>query len=532
MKRFFKVTIYVLVISSLLLSLLFSGCSKQSTETKQSTAANSNTSEAKDISTEKITLKYFYPLGGDYLKALDNLNESLVIQEMEKKTNIHMEFIHPPFGQEKEQYNLMIASDDLPDIITHDFGIPYYPGGGDKAIKDGKYLRLNELVDQYAPNFKKIISDDADLRKNIVTDEGNIWGLPMIDNTAQEAFTGLIIRKDWLDELGLQMPKTINDWYNTLKAFKEKKGAESPFILNQSGYHPDGAIIGAFGVGSGFYQVDKKIKYGPLENGFKEYLMEMNKWYKEGLIDKDFPTGSKATSYMTTGKSGAVIGGFWAFNNWEAASTDKKMVLVGAPYPSLKEGEKPHFRQSNLRMRGFFTSIASKCKYPERAIKWMDYFYSDEGYIMANYGFEGKTFTKSGNKYKYTDLVLKNPEGVSMNIALAKYCFSHGAFLRDWTRDIDVSIYGERALDATHIWHNSADADYKLPPISLTAEEGTEFSKIMGDIDTYVNEMVLKFIIGAEQFDKYDQFLKQINNMNIKKAIELQQAALDRYNKK
>lgn len=521
MKKFSKT-----LSSALILSLVLTGCSTKDKQTNNATTNDNATS------TEKITLKYFYPLGGDYLRAVDNLNSSLVIQEMEKKTNIHMEFIHPPLGQEAEQFNLMIASDDLPDIITHDFGIPNYPGGGDKAIKDGKYLKLNDLIDKHAPNFKKLIGNDNDLKKNIITDQGNIWGLPMIDHTAQEAFTGPIVRKDWLDELGLPIPKTVNDWYNTLKVFKEKKGAVSPFILSSSGYPTDGAIIGAYGIGQRFYQVNNKIKYGPLENGFKDFLIEMNKWYKEGLIDKDFPTGGKETPYMTTGKSGSLIGGFWVFNNWEAASTDKKMQLVGAPYPSLKEGEKPHFRQNNLRMRGFFTSITSKCKYAERAIKWMDYFYSDEGYIMANYGFEGKTFTKSGNKYQYTDLVLKNPEGVSMNIALAKYAFSHGAFLRDWTRDIDPAIYGQRAIDATAVWHNSADNAYMLPPTTLTAEEGAEFSTLMGDIDTYVNEMVLKFITGAESFDKYEQFTKQINSMNIKRATELQQSALDRYNKK
>lgn len=514
------------ITSVLLLSFLLTACARGQTE------SDNEASDAENSPKEKITLKYFYPLGGDYLRVVNSLNDSLVIQEMEKKTNIHMEFIHPPQGQETEQYNLMIASDDLPDIITHDFGIPLYPGGGDKAIKDGKYLRLNELIDTNAPNFKKLLEEDADLRKNIVTDEGNIWGLPMVDHTAQEAFVGPVVRKDWLDELGLELPQTVDDWYAMLKAFKEKKGAVAPFILSKTGYPTNDAIMGAYGVSQGYYHINNTVKYGPLENGFKEYLTEMNKWYDEGLIDKDFPTGDKETPYMTTGKSGAVIAGFWVFTNWETASTDNNMVLVGAPYPSLKEGEKPHLRQNNLRMRGFYTSITTKCEYPERAMEWMDYFYSDEGYIMANYGFEGETFTKVGDEYKYTDLVLKNPEGVSMNLALVKYCFSHGAFMRDWKRDIDPEIYGQRGIDATGVWHNSADEDYILPPITLTAEEGAEFAKIMGDVGTYVDEMVLKFIIGVEPLDKYDQFLSQINGMNIARAIELQQAALDRYNKK
>jgi len=480
---------------------------------------------------EKVTLTYLYPLSGDYLRAVNDLNDSLVIQEMEKITNVHMEFIHPPAGQEAEQFNLMIASNDLPDMITHGMGMPNeYPGGGDKAIKDGNYLALNDLVESHAPNFKKLIESDEELRKDILTDEGNIWGLPMIDKTAQTAFTGPIIRKDWLDELGLDVAKTINDWYEVLKIFKEQKNAEVPFIIPSNGIPSDDAFIGAYGVSSSFYQVDNKVKFGPIEPGYKEYLAEMNKWYNEGLIAKDFPAwdSDRTVQYMTTGKSGANAGGFWVFEPWETASEDPNMKLIGAPYPSLKEGEKPHFRQNNRRMRGYFTAITTRCEHPERAMEWLDYFYSDEGFVLANYGIEGVTYEVVDGEYKYTDLVINNPEQVPPNVAFVKYAFSHGAFLRDWTRENE--LFPETALEACDVWHESADSDYMLPPIKLTAEEGEEFSQIMSDINTYVGEKRLQFIMGEEPLDKFDEYVEKVKKMGIDRAIELQQKALDRYN--
>lgn len=523
----------------LVLIFVFTACSGKktappaktdpATSTSKDNASN-NKNEDENKPKEKVKLKYLYPLASEYLQVVDDLNGSIVIQKLSEMMNIDFEFIHLTTGQETEQFNLMIASNDLPDMITHDFGVPAYPGGGDKAIADDNYLRLNELVESHAPHFKKLLDNDAELRKTIITDEGNIWGLPMIDKVAQDSFVGPVVRQDWMDELNLKTPVTIDDWYHILTELKNKKNVQIPFIMGSQGLPQNDAFIGAYGVNSSFFQVNNKVKFGPIENGYREYLTEMNKWYNEGLIDKDFPTGNQDAAYMTTGKAATLTGGFWIFEPWEAASEDPNMKLRGVPYPSLKEGEKAHFRQNNLRMRGFHTAITTACKNPERAMEFMDYFYSDEGFVLANYGIEGETFEIVDGKYKFTETVTKNAEGVPMQIAFVKYVYNHGAFLRDWHREDEV--FADFALDACDIWENSADADYMMPPLTLTVEEGAEYANIMSDINTYANEMRLKFIMGAESLDKFDDYVKQIESMNIQRAIELQQIALDRYNQK
>jgi putative aldouronate transport system substrate-binding protein len=82
------------------------------------------------------------------------------------------------------------------------------------------------------------------------------------------------------------------------------------------------------------------------------------------------------------------------------------------------------------------------------------------------------------------------------------------------------------------IWQKNNDGAYILPPITMTADEGAEYSRIMSDIETYRKEMVLKFILGTEPLSNYDSFVNQIKSMNIDRAIELQQAALDRFNQR
>lgn len=488
--------------------------------------------EDKDQEKEKITLTYMYPLTGEALLIVEeDLNEALIMPIVEEKTGVHMEFIHQPDGDGGEQYSLMLATDDLPDIITHGAGIPAgYPGGGDKAIEDGIYLKLNDLVDHHAPNFKRIMEEDDDLRRDIFTDAGNIWGIPMVDIEAQKPFTGPIIRKDILEELNLEMPETMDEWYNVLTKMKNEKGIEVPFNLVPGGIPADNAFIGAYGVNGSFFQIDNDVKFGPMEPGYKEYLQEMNKWYEEGLIAEDFASwdGEKRVQYFTTGKTAAGAHGQWIFEPWREESGDPNFLINAAPYPSLNKGEKPHFRQGNIRMRGYHTAITTACEHPDRAMEWIDFFFSEEGSILANYGIEDETYVKDGDSYKYTDLVLDNPEGVSANVAYYKYSFAHGAFFRDINRAFQ--LYADYEMDAWDVWENSADTAYAMPAIQLTAEEGVEIGEIMEEVNGYVNSKRIEFITGETPLESFDEYVDNIKKMNIDRAIEIQQDALVRYN--
>lgn len=500
-----------------LMATLISGCG--------SGTSNNETQTGKD-SKEKVSFSFFAKFPNTYQQIMKDYNDNIVYQELEKETGVHINWVHPPENQMQEKFTLMIGSGDYTDLIQDDNS---YPGGPDKAIQDKVYLRLNELIDEHAPNFKKILDTYPEIKKEITTDEGNIYGFPMIELEQRPAWYGPVIRQDWLDELNLPTPETLDDWYTVLKAFKDKKGATAPFSLDNNGYPANDAFVGAFGVNSGFFQVDNIIKYAPLEQGYKDYLVMMNKWYSEGLVDRDFATSGNQNKekYLATGKTGATMFGFYELDRLEKISGDPKMKLVAMPYPSLKKGEKPHFRQYNGHIRGNYVAISSKAKHVEEAVKWLDYFYSPEGQVLANYGIEGETYTKEGDKYLFTDIVTKNKEGVKPNIALAKYTLQGASTVRDWSRE--MFLYTQTENEACSIWNDSATADYLLPPFTMNPAEGEENSKIMSDINTYVSEMALRFIIGDASFDTYDQFVQKVKSMNIDRAIELQQAALDRY---
>ena len=262
----------------------------------------------------------------------------------------------------------MMTSRKFPDVIEANWLA--YTGGPAKAIKDKSILRLNELIDQHAPNFKKLLADHPEWRKMIVNDEGDIYCFPFIrgDNSLM-VFQGPIVRKDWLDKLGMPMPETIDDWYAMLQAFRDKdpngngKKDEVPFTTMLYGLPLDSfkngpsAFIGAWDTTWGFYQDGGKVKYSPLVPQYKDFLTVMAKWYKEGLIDPDTPTmDQKLEDAKVTGNilgsfvqnTGGGIGKFMGL----MAGKDDKFKLVAAPYPVLKKGDKPKWGQRDQPYHG------------------------------------------------------------------------------------------------------------------------------------------------------------------------------------
>ena len=546
MKKYICVTAILMML--IIMTVFTAGCNnaaKTGNTTVPSAAGNQNsessTSEADTtvklpIVNEPFKVTIWAPNGEGIQKTMNTLSDAEFYKELERRTGVTVEFIHPPIGQQNDSFNLMIASGNYPDIIEmiHPYGY-MFPGGYDKAIEEGIVLRLNELVDQYAPNYKKLLYSSEQIRKESFTDSGNLPGFWSISaNGPQPPWMGMVVRKDWLDDLGLDVPVTYDDWYNMLIAFRDIKKAEAPMMLHYSGLNPMNIFEGGYGITDTFFQVDGKVKYGPLEPGYREYISMLSKWYAEGLIDKDFATKQDfipSSDYTASNRTGAFYCQYIDFTGLKAKAEDKNYELVAVSTPVKKVGDSLHVRQKNTQSGSINWVVTSACKDPVTVTKWLDYNYTEEGDLLAAYGFEGKTFeyNKEG-KPEFTSFMYNNPDGYSLQEMYLKYCKLGGACIYHWEREF--AGLPKNSLDAVQIWQKNNDAAYILPPITLTADEGAEYSRIMSDIETYRQEMVLNFILGVEPLSNYDNFVNQIKSMNIERVIELQQAALDRFNKR
>lgn len=499
------------------------------------------------IVTKPLTLTYWAPATANVMATLKSFGEMTCYKELEKRTGIHLEFQHPPMGQETEQFNLMIASGKYPDIIETNW--LNAPGGPAKYIKDGVILRLNDLIEKYAPNLSKILTEHPEWRRMIMTDEGDIYCFPFIRSDPYLlTFAGLTLRGDWLDGLGLRVPTTIDEWHDVLVAFKTKdpngngKADEIGFNPwkdnNPRGSFNMYAFIGAWGIGIQWYQDKGVVKYGPLQPEFKEFLRVMAQWFKEGLIDRDYITTNLAgfDAKMTNHQLGAAMinvgSGIGKYIPLMRAK-DPKVKLVPAPYPVLKAGDKPQLGQRDNAYPGQGSAaITTTNKYVIETVRLLDYAYGPEGHLLFNFGVEGLTYVMEKGYPKYTEEITNNPQKLPMNQAMGKHFRSvfNGPFLQDKRYMEQYSPLPEQR-EAIEIWMQPSNEKH-LPPITPTQEESRKLASIMADITTRFDETFHKVLQGQLPLDTWDQFVKEAKQMGIDEAIKIQQAALDRYNKR
>ena len=494
------------------------------------------------ISEEKLTLTYFYPMAGS-IGTLSDFNESEFFQWLEEKTNIHIDFIVPAAGEEATTLNNLFTSDDLPDILYTLPATQKYADGMDAAIDDGYILDLSDYLD-LMPNYVSWINSIPNAEKNIKTDTGKIYGFWSFWDNMEDGYAdqGLSIRQDFLDKVGMEIPTTYDEWEAVLTAFKDQLGIEAPFYTSQYGIDY-GEFMAGFGVAPYFYQVDGQIKYGPMEDAYKEYLTLMHDWYDKGLLDRDFDTrkstGVAADNDMILNdKIGALVD--WGTRMTDAyisrGASNPEFWAVAMPQPKKNASDPdPAYRvvgNNYQSMQGVCVLINAKSEHIEEAIKWVDSFYAKDVYLNANYGIDSEEGTvwyaaEDGHRIGVYDFRYKNPDGLDSATVAAKY----------WAKNPPIRVEAsqieqmpeERAV-SYKTWSQFEAKNYIPTNITMTSDETSEYARKYADIEMHVRENNVKFIKGTRSLDEYDAYRQELENMGIQTCIDLQQAALDRYN--
>ncbi|WP_240415384.1 extracellular solute-binding protein [Paenibacillus periandrae] len=482
---------------------------------------------------KNVTVSYMTEFPGSEQGFKEELKiENSWQQTMEKRTGIKLNH-RGGAKMNSQEFNLILASGDLPDIWTNDW--LNFPGGPEKAIELGYIMKLNDVIDKYAPNLQKALKDNPEMAKSIRTDTGAYYAFPFYRSPEAQIYGGPIIRKDWLDELSLPVPATMDEWYTVLKTFKEKKGVSAPFTLRTMFWERTSAFQGAYGVMNGFYQENGKVVFGNIQPGYKQFLTTMHKWYAEGLLDKDFASIDAKTvdKKMTTNASGATVGwtnGYIDKYMDALKATEPKVELVGTTYPTLEKGQRPKFGQMDNAYFGCCSgAISGNSKNVEAAARWLDYNYSKEGQMLNMFGIEGLTYTLENGQIKYTDLITKNPEGKTPFAALSGIArITNHPFMQVGPEPATV----KQAADAVKLWQNTDHAKYLLPPITQLPEESKEIAKILNEVNVLVKESEIKFILGDKPLDEFDAYVGQLKKLGVDKAVELKQKALERYQKR
>jgi putative aldouronate transport system substrate-binding protein len=525
------------LIGTLALGLL-AGCTKAASDSGKGAAeAGTVKAEGWPIVSSKINLKM---VAGKAPTTAPDWNNTMLWQEYEKLTNVHVNWEMVPFDNLAEKRNIMLTGGDYPDAY---FTAQIPTSELIKYGSQGIFIKLNDYIDKYAPNLKNLMSQYPEVKKGITMPDGNIYSFPMI---LDPEFTSVLaggktwVKKDWLQKLNIPEPVTTDDFYQMLKAFKEKdpngngQQDEVPYsgigIGSLISYLKGSWGLGNRGVGHPYVDVDpasNQLRFIPADPKYKEMLQYVQKLYSEGLIDKDIFT-VQANQFYATGAKG-VYGttittspytlmkqdGYYGISALKGPYGDQIWSAVGSPVASA----------------GAFV-ITDHNKNPEATVRWIDHLYSEDGNKMFFMGFEGKSYEMNGGEYQYTKEITDNPNGLTFEQALVKYVVWPGGGYPNIVRQKYFKGAESRpeAVEAASRFSKQFPEEI-WPAFTFTTEENEKKATIETDITSYVTEMQAKFITGKASFSEWDNYIATLKKMKLDEYMKVYQAAYDRYSK-
>ncbi|KOP65539.1 hypothetical protein AMS62_09970 [Bacillus sp. FJAT-18019] len=541
---------YVLLLSTLLSVslLLMSACSNTGNNADhKAPLANESTDNINKtgmpIANEPVHLKGLvakYELVKDW-------NEHKGLQDYEVKSNVIIDWDSVPQNTFEERRNLLFASNDLPDFVMRAMLSPQLITSYAAA---GQIIPLDDLIDAgYAPNLSALMEANEGIRKSITSADGHIYSLPNISE-ADGRIASSWINKEWLDKLGLEMPTTMDEFYEVLKAFKEQdpNGNGIADELPISGYKENNSsgneffrsFYGSWGFGGNsgiiapYMDVDDegKVRYIATDDTFKDMLTFFNKLWAEGLIDKEIFSQDMNQEVAKIDEERV---GYVAKGNNNLWMGDNRSHYVQNPVFKAIDGDVYWTGVSpKVRDLGSFV-ITSKNPNPAATLRWADYFLSEEGTALARLGIQDVTYTIDGDGfYKLKDEFANNPNGLTVDEALAEYTiFQGGNIPQRVTQNVDQSAAVLPEMIANKdVIRPFLVPDEKLMIPNFTEEENIQLSTYATDIEAFTDEQIVKFITGARPIGEWETFVETLGKMKLDKYLAIYQAAYDRWNQK
>lgn len=521
------------------------GCGGSSSAAASSTAESTAGSEAaaEPANAEKpyegTTLIWYTKLNANVSDNYTNLGETPWAQYVEEKTGIHIEFQHPTQGSENEEFAVMVASGEYPDIIEHTW--TSYSGGGGAAINDGVIIALDDYMDQ-APNLSALLEENPEISKMIKSSSGNYYCFPFLRGletpNKTEFSSGLTYRADVLKELGFDtVPETIDEWEEVLRAAKAA-GFSKPFTTRNEWVKD--VWSPAFDNWGSFYVDDGVVKNGLIEDSRKEFIARMAAWYDEGLLDNDWMQADKKST-QTDFVAGNCVLGYAPFGQGLGTYTQAMMeadpnfkeeyIQAAAPVTSTK-GKNAKFSKMNniFDQSGVSAAISSQCKNVEAAVWLLDWMYSEEGMICYNFGIEGVSYEMVDGKPVYTDVIMNNPDGMSVAQALAAYTRTSTSGVGVQMEDYIEQYYAQdNQKTALELSMKTDMGEHMFPPCSVSEENQDRYTEIMSQVKTLSDEMEASFICGTTSMDEWDSYQQKLKDAGIEEAIAMMQQAYDNY---
>ena len=477
------------MVASLALGVL-EGCGSSS-----STTASSAAGSGAAASNERITVRILKSKAANEVAA----EQMDVWKVLGEKFNMDFEFDNPPQDNYNERLNLVMMDAQLPDIIMDMPTTEVLKYG-----ESGVILSLNDYIENNMPNLKKEIDKRDGVEKALTYSDGNIYYMPMLDEKVSGNMP-YIVRTDWLEKLGIESPVTLEDW-------------ENYWHLVKTTDPDDGG----------------KVHYGPIDPKYKKAVTWMHDMYEKGYIDPEIITMDYASfvpklAQNTVASFYGPLGGMLAAQNATMPASFPGFHVEATVPPKGTAQIHSYIDQEPRAIAA--ATITASCKNVDRVIALLDYMYSDEGTLLINMGIEGTHYTMQDGKPIFTDYVMKNPDGLSPKNAIGTFTFaqSSGPFIlsQDEVTQLDDDSVNRAKQDCI-IPFLEESKKYVIPgSTSFSSEDDAVRRAVMADVDTYVDEMIIKFVSGREPLSNWDTYVEKVNGMGIAEVIDIYQKTLN-----
>lgn len=477
---------------------------------------------------EKITLEVMGETNGSYP---DDWNDLLLFKELEKKTNIHLDFRTVGNGYDNQK-NLAFASGDLPDFfykgkISTSDELTY--GGAGVLVDLVPYL-------SYMPNLNKAFEEVEGVKQAITMDDGKIVSLPEVNEVPRDRSEKMFINKEWLDKLGLEEPETADDWYNVLKAFKTQdpngNGIADEVPLTFSNVDNLYHMFAYFGVIFHTYVEDGKFMYSPADERAREGLKFFAKLYKEGLLDNQCFTQGDSKFSSKVGNETPIVGCFVGMGASGVTQDHRSDYVVMTPLKT--ENGKRIWKGRDPFGKGPF-AMTNKNKYPEATMRLIDYLYSEEGGILARLGVEGYTYKmKDNGAWTYT-----KPDDWDQSKSMDNLIGTVSGAYSPMRQPADMLIKADYIVEDPDCLDNQVAeklADYLVVPVPsmyLNEEEQKKVNSLYTDLASCSERFIARTITGEIDVDsEWDAYISDLKRIGLDEYEALYQKKYDEYKKK
>lgn len=484
-------------------------------------------------------------------------------------TGIEFDWQAIPSEGAQEKINLMLASgEELPDVFWN-FGDGKSGNIVVQYADQDIFLPTEGLINEYMPNLKKILDDSENYWSEITAPDGHTYGFPYIEEMYGLVLTGgpLLINKTWLDEVGKEVPTTVDEWVDCLKAFRDGgdlngNGAADEIPMATwfgatdtfGSYNMFYRFTGAFGCadsycGGNAYAdhlrlIDGKVTFTAQDEAFRKTAEFFNMLYNEGLIWNGSFEADESASYKSSliKEDVARIGCFGTWTVQEITNLDVHDEYVAIPRLQGEAGMTGFENNYSELQDSSNTAITTTCKFPHVIAKFVDYMVGDPAIsIQSNWGAEGYNYVKDDNGILRTPLdeqgrYVAQTEYTNFGEARVNSTTCRGSMI---VLDEYYETVAGYAYDAVQLLENQktngkedimAEND-TIPRVMMTTDELSRLAQIQPTISDIVDRYINQWVTGGVTDDNWNAYLGELQSAGVEELVSIYQSAVDRSSK-